>query len=305
MRVATAIGRMTAATADRAASTVVLRSGGLGDFLLALPLLAALRQAGATVTLLTRSAYARLLAGGAWCTRAWDIDGALAASLWTTPAPELATALAGARVISFLPDGDGALAAALQRAGVAEVAWLPSRPATPPHVAAQALMAAGLPVPDALLTTAHLARQTTPAAPCLWLHPGSGSAAKNVPLPWLAARSRAWLAEHPDGRLVVSYGEADLALQAPLAALLAGLPVHARVLPDLSELRDCLAAEATAFLGADTGVTHLAAALGIATEVLFVSTDPAIWRPLGPAVRVCRWHPGLDPTHLPAEGCVP
>jgi ADP-heptose:LPS heptosyltransferase len=94
---------------------------------------------------------------------------------------------------------------------------------------------------------------------------------------------------------VTSFGEADLALQAPLATLLAGLPVREVVLPPLAELRAQLAAEATAYLGADTGVTHLAAALGIPTEALFVTTDPAIWRPLGPAVRVGRWTPQLPP----------
>jgi ADP-heptose:LPS heptosyltransferase len=129
----------------------------------------------------------------------------------------------------------------------------------------------------------------------LWLHAGSGSPAKNVPLAWLAARARAWLAAHPGGRLVTSFGEADLALRAPLAALLAGLPVTELVLPLLTELRARLAAEATAYLGADTGVTHLAATLGIPTEALFVTTDPAVWRPLGPAVRVVRWSLTLDP----------
>ncbi len=44
-------------------------------------------------------------------------------------------------------------------------------------------------------------------------------------------------------------------------------------------------AGADAFVGNDAGMTHLAAALGTPTVALFGPTDPAVWRPIGPAVR--------------------
>ena len=44
----------------RSAKQVVIRSGGLGDFLLTLPLLRALREGG-PVVLITRPSYARLI----------------------------------------------------------------------------------------------------------------------------------------------------------------------------------------------------------------------------------------------------
>lgn len=40
------------------------------------------------------------------------------------------------------------------------------------------------------------------------------------------------------------------------------------------------------YIGCDSGPTHLAAQLGVPTLALFGPTDPAIWRPVGPAVRV-------------------
>jgi heptosyltransferase-3 len=43
---------------------------------------------------------------------------------------------------------------------------------------------------------------------------------------------------------------------------------------------------ADAFVGNDSGITHLAAALGLHTIALFGPTDPQVWRPLGPAVCV-------------------
>jgi len=41
---------------------------------------------------------------------------------------------------------------------------------------------------------------------------------------------------------------------------------------------------ADAFIGNDSGVSHLAAGIGLRTYVLFGSTDPALYRPIGPAV---------------------
>jgi ADP-heptose:LPS heptosyltransferase len=42
------------------------------------------------------------------------------------------------------------------------------------------------------------------------------------------------------------------------------------------------------FLGNDSGIAHLAAAIGIPTFVLFGPTDPAEWAPWGPNVNVIR-----------------
>jgi hypothetical protein len=43
---------------------------------------------------------------------------------------------------------------------------------------------------------------------------------------------------------------------------------------------------ADAFVGNDSGISHVAAALGVPTIALFVASDPRIWQPIGPAVRV-------------------
>jgi len=45
---------------------------------------------------------------------------------------------------------------------------------------------------------------------------------------------------------------------------------------------------ADAFVGNDSGVTHLAAGMGLRTMALFGPTDPAVYKPLGPAVTVFR-----------------
>ncbi len=49
--------------------------------------------------------------------------------------------------------------------------------------------------------------------------------------------------------------------------------------------------ECALYVGNDSGITHLAAGLGVPTVAVFGPTDPAVWRPLGPRVRVVRGRP--------------
>ena len=61
----------------------------------------------------------------------------------------------------------------------------------------------------------------------------------------------------------------------------------ARCLTDLSLTAICgLLSCADTFLGNDSGITHLAAALGVKTIAVFGPTNPAVYRPIGPAVTV-------------------
>jgi len=55
-----------------------------------------------------------------------------------------------------------------------------------------------------------------------------------------------------------------------------------RVLKDLDlPIVAAIARLASAFVGNDSGVSHLAAAVGASGVVIFGPTDPARWRPLG------------------------
>ena len=56
-------------------------------------------------------------------------------------------------------------------------------------------------------------------------------------------------------------------------------------IPDLFELARFIAG-ARAYIGNDSGVTHLAAALGVPTIALFGPTDPTIWAPRGKRVKI-------------------
>jgi len=60
-------------------------------------------------------------------------------------------------------------------------------------------------------------------------------------------------------------------------------------LDNLYELA-CWLAGARLYVGNDCGITHLAAAVGTPVLALFGPTDPAIWAPRGPHVRVACWN---------------
>jgi hypothetical protein len=62
------------------------------------------------------------------------------------------------------------------------------------------------------------------------------------------------------------------------------LPGAVRI-PDLYHLA-CWLAGARVYIGNDSGISHLAAAAGASVVALFGPTDPAVWAPRGPRVRI-------------------
>jgi len=61
----------------------------------------------------------------------------------------------------------------------------------------------------------------------------------------------------------------------------------ARCLTDLSMTQVVwLLSCSDGFIGNDSGITHVAAGMGIRTVVVFGPTNPAVYKPIGPAVTV-------------------
>jgi heptosyltransferase III len=116
------------------------------------------------------------------------------------------------------------------------------------------------------------------------LHPGSGSETKNWPIKnWiklgndLVAKGR---------QLLIVAGEADTERIAKLKSVWRGQPARfAENLP-LPQLAALL--EGTTFIGHDSGISHIAAAVGARCVLLFGRTEPAIWAPPNEHVTVIR-----------------
>ncbi|MSU70511.1 MAG: hypothetical protein EXS39_07015 [Opitutaceae bacterium] len=275
---------------------LVLRGGALGDFLVTLPALRLLRQ---------RWPHARIeLAGNATAAELGCTDGLLDAahsqheSKWAQlyrPAP-LSRVFAEwldwfDLVLSYWPDPDRELQRHFPVRPGQVFLSADASPQTAPAAAhyCEPLRALGLATGD---YSHHLrwgpsVRQSPllAAARLIALHPGSGSPRKNWPLSrW--AELCCELRIRPNTNLLIITGEAE-----PADAL-AAFGQHARQLPLPAlarRLSDC-----TLFLGHDSGVSHLAAALGVPCLLLFGPTEPALWAPPGPHVRVIRRGPSLN-----------
>jgi ADP-heptose:LPS heptosyltransferase len=104
------------------------------------------------------------------------------------------------------------------------------------------------------------------------IHPFSGSTRKNWPLDKFRG-----VARQLEARMPVRWcSGAD---DPPLP--------NAMRIDNLWELASWLAS-ARVYLGNDSGITHLAAAVGTPTLAIFGLTDPDVWAPRGPHVRVVR-----------------
>jgi heptosyltransferase-3 len=311
---------------------VLIRPGALGDTLLTLPTLALLRRERPTahVTLVARRDVLPLARSAALASATHDWSSAAWAALFSeSSAPVAPAALLrvadprDAVVVAWLADADGAVARTLAAWGARRVVIAPARPPldgdTPVvHTAlllARALAPLGIAVPAtldalaavmpplragareaALATQAWeqlgLERQTVVA-----LHPGSGSASKCWPpegfaelARWIVARGwRPLLVEGPADGAAVAAVQAALGTQTEGAVAVArGLEVAALA----ALLRRC-----AGYVGNDSGVSHLAALIGVPSVVIFGPSDPARWAPLGAQVRVVR-APAGDLTRL-------
>jgi len=114
----------------------------------------------------------------------------------------------------------------------------------------------------------------------LVIHPGSGGASKNWPLDRFLE-----LAGLVDAPVRIVLGPVEDERGAAGAIPRNTYPV---VVTDTLESLCGELGRARAYLGNDSGVSHLAAVCGIPTVALFGPTDPAVWRPVGRRVRVVR-----------------
>jgi len=84
---------------------------------------------------------------------------------------------------------------------------------------------------------------------------------------------------------IIIGGEADENAIAVMRPLLPDFHIHDNL--PLMDVASILSV-ANGFIGNDSGITHLAAALGIPVVALFGPTDPAIWAPRGKNVTVIK-----------------
>jgi ADP-heptose:LPS heptosyltransferase len=114
------------------------------------------------------------------------------------------------------------------------------------------------------------------------VHPGSGSRQKCWPVERYAELI-AWLNDKMNAQVIVVAGHADDDVIEKLRMKVKSVIVADRLpLPALAAvIKQC-----ALFVGNDSGITHIAAALGIKTVAIFGPVDPDLWAPLGEQVKV-------------------
>lgn len=293
---------------------LVIRGGAIGDFLLTLPAIALLREAFPQVRLeiLGYEHIVALAVSGGYADATRSIEyGALAGFFnpQGTLDAELSAYFAGfQQVVSYLYDPDGFFAGNLRRCGVKNlIEASPKVDVEGDHAArqlAQPLERLALYLHDEgearLRPSAEdqafadgFLGQTNGLRPLVAIHPGSGSERKNwLPEGW-GEIGRFLLARPTQTRprLLLVGGEADgktlRALStAWLPAAHKGDVLLAENLP-LPQVA-ALLARCRLFLGHDSGISHLAAAVGAPCILLFGPTDPDIWAPPYQEIRIIR-----------------
>jgi heptosyltransferase III len=282
---------------------LVIRGGAIGDFILTLPVLAALRQQlpRARLEVLGYPHIAQLALAGGLADAVHPIEAGPLAGFFARDGildSRWKEFFAGfALILSFLFDPDEVFRANVQRCSKAQFLPGPHRPDEHEGVpAAQVFLKtlerlAIFDADDVPRLTLGGGEQHAPEAGqeqrrLLAVHPGSGSERKNWPEPRWAellgelAATTAW-------EFLLVGGEVEGAKLQRLAAMLPASRTRlAQHLP-LAELARRLSLCA-GFLGHDSGISHLAAALGLRTLVLWGESVETVWRPPGPRVRTVR-----------------
>ena len=283
---------------------LVIRGGAIGDFVLTLPAIALLREAlpGNRIEILGYEHIAALADNRFYADAVRSMEyGPLSGFFHPTSEldPELVSYFAGfSQVVSYLFDPDGFFEANLRRAGVRNLIVGNPRIAGPRHAALQLAepmerLALFLMDPAARLypSTDDFAaadRVVNPRRKTVVIHPGSGSPRKNWPVENWFAVVRSILFERTDSEILIVTGEADEIPRAAFTQYIRTDP-RVRLLPAVSlPVLAAILSRAACFLGHDSGISHIAAAVGCPCVLLFGPTDPAIWAPVGGHVHVIR-----------------
>jgi ADP-heptose:LPS heptosyltransferase len=188
----------------------------------------------------------------------------------------------------------------LKKGGIEKITWIPSFPDEKKRIPLQVLQqevyqAQSIPwlkaenvfyVPRENLHQARelLAHFRGPGKkrPLWAVHPGSGSLQKNWPLERFIQAAQE-IERKNQGQPIFLLGPAEQETEP--AGFFRSQPFPVMNTPPLKTLAGILS-QCAGYLGNDSGVSHLAAALGLPSVVLFGPTDPFLWGPRGRSVHL-------------------
>lgn len=279
---------------------LIIRPGAIGDTLLTYPVLQVLRSSyhESRITFVGNNAVLPLALAWKLVDEASDYQSSQWGELFLTKGIQDVMLRERLRTIDlaicWLRDPDHVVERNLLAAGVKRCAVAPGRPVEGAHIHIVDYLLGTFSVDD-LLPRPPDARKGYPymsafhpSQPIIAIHPGSGSKQKCWPIGkfafiieelWRRGRS-----------VLVVTGPADEEQRAylqqhlvPPATGMLEILDSAPLLEVAERLQEC-----RCYLGNDSGITHLAALLGLPTIALFGPSEPAIWHPVGEHVTVIR-----------------
>ena len=300
---------------------LVIHPGALGDVLLARPVLHALQREFSQheIALLAGNAVGTLLRDAGEVDRVFPLESTYLSELFaghdSLCAPFKRWLSRCDKAVGWFRDADAAVVRTLRAAGVQSINLRSSssQECFAEHQSdrylesveiADAGGACNLPL---ILSPAVMAEAQQILSSLNWdsrsplvvIHPGSGSPHKCVEA-WRLAEVIQWLIEVGMTPMLLE-GPAD---REPCARVLSALRTPVPVSRGLNLSKSAaVLAQAALYLGHDSGVTHLAAALAVPTVACFGPTNPRRWAPLGPTVSVVSGEPCACSTWSDVASC--
>lgn len=282
-------------------SVLILHTGALGDFVLAMHVVRALRAAypSAQFSAAARSPIARWFAKRGELKATYDLESLGMHRLFaeSVELPPDHVLNRHDLIISFLAGPEAAVSrnlASSTSAGVVAVDPVASTEtlSTRRHITAQwlqDLQCEGLSLPT--VVEAHSPQRVARPDRVVVVHPGSGAKWKCAPLEAFERIVERLRSQSIEVHWMIGPTEREWYGQSYVDRLAASAPV-------IEEHDLCKAAErlsrATALIGNDSGISQLASAIGLCTIVLFGPTDSAVWSPIGPDVHLCGFPESSD-----------
>ena len=276
---------------------LIIHQGALGDVVLTFPAIIALRQKFNHVDILCQSQVGKLAAHLGLVEKGYPLESAYFATLFADQMDNKIRDLLGtyARILVF--SFSSGLENTINQKTDCPCLRIPPRPPAreKTHVAEfiiQTLETGGLiEAADSndVVSSWHRTEICGAGRPIatskIIIHPGSGSIRKRWPLTNFLDLADRLEKQGLQPMFVCGPAEPDL---------IAEIRNRDRQVHTFSELTDLVdGLESTsAYIGNDSGVSHLAAFLGIPTVVIFGPADPVRWKPLGSRVQIV--HPELD-----------
>ncbi|GAC1399978.1 MAG: hypothetical protein NVSMB49_11190 [Ktedonobacteraceae bacterium] len=280
---------------------LVIRPGAIGDTLLTFPLLHALKtqNSGVHITFVSNPTILPLAQKFGLADAVFDY-GALEWSELFSQFGIRSSFMQDIlhridRAICWVRDPDNIVEKNVRAAGVADVTVVPGRPteASGMHVVNYLAQTIGLMLPKQSLLYS-LAPGLVTNAQGVAIHPGSGGASKCWPVARFAEIIMALWQRHIPILLLAGPADTERLSVLMQRILLPPAPSLLKLVVDapLVEVTEHLQ-HYKGYLGNDSGITHLAALLGLPTVVLFGPSSPALWMPVGPNVHVLH-EPNLE-----------